>query len=153
MEEESNQGMSTGKRVAAAAAVGLAVPAAVGVAKKLLGDDESSDGSPQSDQRSSGSSGSSSGSGARAGSTSRKSSSSTKSSAGTAKKSAAKTSRRSSTSARRSTSSRTGSSSSGRSTQERTKEQLYAQAKRLGIEGRSSMTKAQLERAISRGKS
>jgi hypothetical protein len=31
--------------------------------------------------------------------------------------------------------------------------QLYNQAKRLKIEGRSSMTKAQLERAISRRRS
>jgi hypothetical protein len=35
----------------------------------------------------------------------------------------------------------------------RTKEQLYNQAKRLKIEGRSTMTKAQLERAISRARS
>ncbi len=32
----------------------------------------------------------------------------------------------------------------------RTKEQLYAEAKRKGIEGRSSMTKAQLEKAVGR---
>jgi hypothetical protein len=30
----------------------------------------------------------------------------------------------------------------------RTKEQLYGEAKRLGVEGRSKMTKAQLQRAI-----
>jgi hypothetical protein len=34
----------------------------------------------------------------------------------------------------------------------RTKEQLYNEAKHLGIEGRSSMTKAQLERAVDRKK-
>jgi hypothetical protein len=34
----------------------------------------------------------------------------------------------------------------------RTKEQLYTQAKRLNIEGRSKMTKAQLERAVRRAK-
>ena len=34
-----------------------------------------------------------------------------------------------------------------------TKKELYNQAKRLNIEGRSSMTKAQLERAISRKRS
>ena len=32
----------------------------------------------------------------------------------------------------------------------RTKEQLYNEAKRMGIEGRSRMTKAQLERAVDR---
>ena len=34
----------------------------------------------------------------------------------------------------------------------RTKEQLYNEAKRMGIEGRSSMNKAQLQRAIDRRK-
>lgn len=34
-----------------------------------------------------------------------------------------------------------------------TKEQLYEEAKRLKIEGRSSMTKEELERAISRARS
>jgi hypothetical protein len=32
----------------------------------------------------------------------------------------------------------------------RTKEQLYSEAKRLGVEGRSKMTKAQLETAVER---
>ncbi len=35
----------------------------------------------------------------------------------------------------------------------RTKEQLYNEAKKLGIEGRSKMNKAQLERAVDRKKS
>ena len=34
----------------------------------------------------------------------------------------------------------------------RTKEQLYNEAKRMGIEGRSTMTKAQLQRAVDRRK-
>ena len=34
----------------------------------------------------------------------------------------------------------------------RTRDQLYAEAKKLGIEGRSSMNKAQLERAVDRRK-
>ncbi len=33
----------------------------------------------------------------------------------------------------------------------RTKEQLYQEAKRKGIEGRTTMTKAQLQRAVGRG--
>jgi hypothetical protein len=35
-------------------------------------------------------------------------------------------------------------------TRERTKEQLYREAKRLGIKGRSKMNKGQLKAAISR---
>jgi plasmid stabilization system protein ParE len=35
----------------------------------------------------------------------------------------------------------------------RTKEQLYNEAKRMGIEGRSRMTKQQLQRAVDRSKS
>jgi Rho termination factor, N-terminal domain len=54
-----------------------------------------------------------------------------------------------STSSSRSSSSR-GSSSSSNGAQ--TKEQLYQQAKRLGIEGRSRMNKQQLQRAVSRRK-
>jgi hypothetical protein len=49
--------------------------------------------------------------------------------------------------------SRSGSSSrsrSGSSNGGKTREQLYQQAKRLGIEGRSKMNKQQLQRAVSR---
>jgi hypothetical protein len=35
----------------------------------------------------------------------------------------------------------------------RTKDQLYAEAKKLGVEGRSKMTKAQLQRAVAGKKS
>ena len=35
----------------------------------------------------------------------------------------------------------------------RTRDQLYGEAKQLGIQGRSSMTKEQLRRAVDRGKS
>jgi hypothetical protein len=48
---------------------------------------------------------------------------------------------------------RSGSSSrsrSGSSNGGKTREQLYQQAKRLGIEGRSKMNKQQLQRAVSR---
>jgi hypothetical protein len=51
-----------------------------------------------------------------------------------------------------SSSRRGGLRSHGSRTTGQTKEQLYNQAKRLKIEGRSSMTKAQLERAIERAK-
>jgi hypothetical protein len=91
-------GMSTGKKVVAGTAVGIAVPAAVVVAKKLLGNGDNDSprrGSPSGPEKSSGS-GPSRG---------------------------------------------------------RTKEQLYNTAKRLKIEGRSRMTKQQLERAIARKRS
>lgn len=45
---------------------------------------------------------------------------------------------------------RTSRGSQGRATEEPTRDQLYAQAKRLGIEGRSKMNKAQLKRAVAR---
>jgi hypothetical protein len=77
--------MTAVKKVAAGAALGVAVPAAVGVARKL----------------------------------------------------------------RRKAAPRGGSSDSG----DPTKEELYEEAKRLKIEGRSSMTKAQLKQAISRARS
>jgi hypothetical protein len=50
-------------------------------------------------------------------------------------------------SSRSSSGSRSGSSNGGQ-----TKEQLYQQAKRLGIDGRSKMNKQQLQRAVSRRK-
>jgi len=52
---------------------------------------------------------------------------------------------RSNTSSSRGSSSRASASSGGR-----TRQQLYDEAKRKGISGRSSMNKAQLERALSR---
>jgi hypothetical protein len=98
--EKENEGMSTRKKVVTGAAIGVAVPAAVGVAKKLLGN---GDEEPEGTKRSSNSSGGSRGSSGDSGN--------------------------------------------------RTKEQLYKQAKRLNIEGRSNMTKEQLARAISRARS
>ena len=54
MDDNGNEkeGMSTGKKVVAGAAVGVAVPAAVGVAKKLLGngDDQQDDESGQAER-------------------------------------------------------------------------------------------------------
>ena len=118
--EEEQEGMSTKKKVAAGAAVGLAVPAAVGVARKLMGNDDSDEqsGPSESDRR-----------------TPQRSSRAARTTKSQASRAASKTS----SSARR----------AGRAG-EKTKEQLYRQAQRLKIEGRSKMTKAQLERAVSR---
>jgi hypothetical protein len=164
MEENENEGLSTGKKVVAGAAIGVAVPAAVGVAKKLMGDgDDQEDGGGESGRSQQG--GRRTSQGARQ---SRRSTGSARGRAPTAKKRAGSTAksgtRRASTrtgSAARSTGTRarSSSSSSPRSSSSsgggsnRTKEQLYNQAKRLGIEGRSTMTKAQLERAINRARS
>lgn len=49
-----------------------------------------------------------------------------------------------------STRGRSSSSRGGRASREPTKEQLYEQARRVGIEGRSKMSKRQLARALGR---
>ena len=135
--EDGNEGLSTPKKVATGAAVGLATAAAVGVGKKLLGsnDDEDEGGGDGGTSRTSGSRGRSS---------------TTRTSRSRSTGSSSKTRSRSKTGSR----SKTRSSTSGRSGgTTRTKEQLYAQAKRLKIDGRSRMTKAQLERAVTRARS
>jgi hypothetical protein len=76
-----------------------------------------------------------------------KGSSSSRSSSGSTRGSSGRSSTRGSSA--RSSSSR---SSASRNGQEKTKEQLYKEAKRLGIEGRSKMNKAQLQRAVNRKK-
>ena len=118
-----NQGMSTSKKVIAGAAVGVALPAAVGAAKKLIGDDgdDKSKRSRRSPRRSS---------------TSRAKSSSAR---GRSLKS------------RTATKSRAKKSSSSSSSP--TREQLYKMATRLKIAGRSNMSKSQLQRAVSRARS
>jgi uncharacterized protein YjbJ (UPF0337 family) len=88
------------KKVITGAAIGVAIPAAVGATKKLLGD------------------------------------------AGKTASSAKRTTKRA---AKRATTSRRSSTP--------TREQLYRQATRLKIAGRSQMTKAQLQRAVTRAKS
>lgn len=145
---EDNEGMSTGKKVVAGAALGVAVPAAVGVAKKLMGD-----GNDQTEAGGGGRSRQGGSSSARSSSSSRGRSSGTKKRTGSTSKSGSRsgTSRSPSTGSKSSSSRRSSSSSGGGGN--RTKEQLYNQAKRLGIERRSTMTKAQLERAISRARS
>ena len=153
MESNGNQqpeGGLTKKKVATGVAVGLATTAAAGVAKKLL--DNQGD---ENEQQESG--GSQARSGRQTQSGRGRSTSTPRRSGATRSKGAAK---RSSSGARRTakrqttkTSSSSSRSSSTRGRANRTKEQLYNQAKRLGIEGRSSMNKAQLERAIQRARS
>src|SRR3954451_22862285 len=68
MENDNEQeGMSTGKKVVAGAAVGIAVPAAVTVAKKLLGNGDDEGGDDQQGSSGSRSSGGGSGGSSRAG--------------------------------------------------------------------------------------
>lgn len=124
---DDGDGLSTGKKVIAGAALGVAVPAAVGVARKLMSDD-GDDGDGDQKAR-------------RAASRPKRTPSTSSRSAQSKSKPAAK----------RSTggSSRAAGSTGGRT---KTREQLYRQATRLKIEGRSSMTKAQLERAVTRAK-
>jgi hypothetical protein len=78
-------------------------------------------------------------------------SSSSRSRSGSTARSRSSSSGRSRSSSSRSTS-RSRSTSSGRSNGGKTKEQLYREAKRLKIEGRSRMNKQQLQRAVSRRK-
>jgi len=128
---DDGEGLSTGKKVIAGAALGVAVPAAVGVARKLMSDDGDRDGDQKAPRTAS-----------RPKSTRPTSSRST---------SSRSTQSKSKPAAKRATagSSRAAGSTGGRT---KTREQLYRQATRLKIEGRSSMTKAQLERAVTRAK-
>jgi hypothetical protein len=146
---QGEEGLSMPKKVAAGAALGVAVPAAVAVARKFMGGDDNESGAdedqpiardsdaaqPQQQKRQSSQNGSTNGSRARS------SSSSTT------------TSRKNTTTSRKKSSSSSSASSSAKSSgRTRTREQLYKQATRLKVEGRSSMNKAQLERAVDRAK-
>ena len=140
----NDEGMSTSKKVVAGAALGVAIPAAVGAAKKLMGNGDDSDGRQRSTQR-------------RKTSATRSAASRSRSTtkAGTAKRTTAKrtTAKRTTakrTTAKRGTAKRT---TATRSAATPTREQLYRQATRLKIDGRSSMTKAELQRAVNRAKS
>src|ERR1041385_4747148 len=119
-----NEGMSTSKKVIAGAAVGVALPAAVGAAKKLMGDD--GDDKPTRSRKS-----------PRRSSTPR---SKTSSSRGRSPKSRATTKSRAK-------------KNSNSSSASPTREQLYKMATRLKIAGRSNMSKSQLQRAVTRAKS
>jgi hypothetical protein len=138
------EGLSTPKKVIAGAALGVAVPAAVGVARKLLGSDGDDDGGDDGDDGDDDDASSEPTARERESSQpKRRSTSSTKTKAKAATKPKSKS---------RSTSSASTGTKARRATN-RTREQLYRQATRLKIEGRSAMNKAQLERAIERAKS
>ena len=135
---EESDGLSTGKKMIAGAALGVAVPAAVGVARKLISDDGDDNGDQTGSSRRTGSR-------SRTTGTSRARSTGSRSTASRSGGSRPAQSKSKSTTAR---STRTG-SASARTT---TREQLYRQATRLKIDGRSRMSKAQLERAVARAK-
>jgi hypothetical protein len=135
---EESDGLSTGKKMIAGAALGVAVPAAVGVARKLISDDGDDNGDQSGPSRRTGSR-------SRTTGTSRARSTGSRSTASRSGGSRPAQSKSKSTTAR---STRTG-STSARTT---TREQLYRQATRLKIDGRSRMSKAQLERAVARAK-
>jgi hypothetical protein len=143
-EVETDEGMSTTKKVAAGAAVGVAIPAAVTVAKKLLGDDDQEvDEVGEKARQSRSGGGSASGRGSRSGPKGK-----------TARKSGSRTGSSSKSRSGKTSSGRSSAASSrSRSGPTRTKEQLYATAKRLKIEGRSKMSKTQLERAVEKARS
>lgn len=106
-ENEGSGGLSSPKKVVAGAALGVAVPAAVAVAKKLMGGGDGEHDAEVSNEPLS-----------------------------RERKHAAKQQRPRAKARPRA----------------RTREELYKQATRLKIEGRSSMNKAQLERAVARAK-
>jgi hypothetical protein len=136
---QQDEGGTMKRKVATGVAVGLATTAAAGVAKKLM--DNQDDETGQQDE--SGGRQSQSGRGRSRTSTSRRSGGATKRASSGARRTTKSQTRRAASSTR----------SSGTRGANRTKEQLYNQAKRLGIDGRSSMNKAQLERAIQRARS
>jgi len=112
-ELEESEGLSTPKKVAAGAAIGVAIPAAVAVAKKLIGEDEQE---PSRAER-------------------------PKPRSRPKPKSRAKPRSKPKPKPKPKPRART-----------RTREQLYAQATRLKVTGRSAMNKTQLERAVEKAK-
>jgi hypothetical protein len=170
-EDRSEEGLSTTTKIVAGTAIGVAVPAAVAAGRKLIGSGNGDDGGeeerPQNSRSDTGSRGQQTS--ARTGSAKRGSSSRTSPSRTSASRSSSGKSRSGST---RSTTSRSSTTTRAASTGKRaaragstaktragssssktpTREQLYKQATRLKVEGRSRMTKAQLERAVARAK-
>lgn len=106
------EGRSKPKKVAAGAAIGVAIPAAVAVAKKLMSDHGTEERRPENE---------------------------------TKQQPRSEPTRRARPKAPR----RKARTAPAKRT---TREQLYAQAARLKIGGRSSMSKAELERAVQRAK-
>jgi hypothetical protein len=151
--EPNEEGTSLKKRLAVGVAAGVATTAAAGVAKKLMandGDDQSA-GRGTTDVSEGGSQPRSAAtSGKRTGSARSRSRTTARSSSGSGRSSAAKP--KPSARAKR-PASRAKSATGGARRQEKTKEQLYRQAQRLKIEGRSKMTKQQLQRAVDRARS
>ena len=157
---EQREGMSTRKKLAAGAALGVAVPTVVGVAKKLMSStgDTAEDagratagGAKRAAEKASSTASSAA---SRTGGTAKRAASGAKRTASGAGRTASKsasTSARSTSSRTKQTTSRARRSAS--SATEKTKEQLYDEAKRLGVEGRSTMTKTQLKRAVARKRS
>jgi hypothetical protein len=127
LDEQDTSGGFSPKKVVAGAALGVAVPAAVAVAKKLAGGSDNGDSGDAKEHDD----------GAQDEPMSRERKHTARA-ASKAKSAASRTKRT------------TRSSTSRAKT--RTREQLYKQATRLKIEGRSSMNKAQLERAVDRAK-
>ena len=119
--EEGGQGMFTPKKVVAGAALGVAIPAAVAGARKLISGDSTGDKEHDSSRKPE-----------RAKRITRR--------PRTAAKKTAKTAKKRTSAAKKKTTSRA----------TRTREQLYRQATRLKVPGRSRMTKSQLERAVDR---
>jgi hypothetical protein len=159
---DESDGMSTGKKMIAGAALGVAVPAAVGVARKLISDD-GNDGDQSGSSRRAGSRSRTTGTSRARSTGSRTTGSRAKSARSTSARSAGSRSTGSRSTGSRSGGSRTTQSKSksttARSTRTgsasartKTREQLYRQATRLKIDGRSRMSKAQLERAVARAK-
>jgi hypothetical protein len=155
MSADDGEGLSTGKKVIAGAALGVAVPAAVGVARKLLSDDDDgesggsrSSGRAGSRSRATGTSRARSSTSRARSTTSGARSTGTRKTASRAKSSGSTRSKSTTTRSKSSTTAR----SSGGGARPKTREQLYRQATRLKIDGRSNMTKAQLERAVARAK-
>jgi hypothetical protein len=151
-----DEGGSLKKKVVAGVAIGVATTAAAGAAKKLMGngshnglDDVVED---AKDKTTAGAKRVARATKSRAKSTARSGAKRGQAARSSTKRASSRTGKRASATKRATTARARTKSSTGSSARQRTKEQLLNQARRLKIEGRSSMTKAQLERAVARAK-